>query len=471
MSSPFFDNTPFSDLVSWVLRKDGPPANATPSSASEECEGKALVDWNGADDPENPQNWSTPRKTFVQFQICLLTVAIYTGSAIITPAEPVFGVGPLFFSPLSEVPRLGRNIPYMTSLLLFLVVTAIASRVSNYPGLVVLRFLQGFLGSPALATGGASISDVLPFHKVPYGSTCWMCASFAAPALGPLLAGFSLLILNGVTFLLLFFCLPETNGETILLRRAQRLRRETGNPHLRSKSEALEHSVPLLRLMAQYLTTPLRVSLHDPSVAFMNLYTAFAYAVYYSYFESFPRLYTGIYGFSTGLTGVVFLSITVASALGAAIYILLVWRVYEPYTLQHGVGAPEHRLVPGLVAAAIGPAGLFLFGWTAREAVPWVVPTLGILVFSTSLFIIFNVIIIYLPTSYPRHAASLFAANSFSRSALASGTIHFSQPLFANLGLGRGCSVLGNVAVACCVGLVALWHFGDRLRARSRFAS
>ncbi|KAL4745362.1 hypothetical protein BDW72DRAFT_198711 [Aspergillus terricola var. indicus] len=444
MPSPF-DNTPFSDILGCLFIGGGPLRIESPADP-EEGEGKVpsaditqlpaiLVDWEGPEDPENPQNWSTLRKSFVLFQICLLTLAIYVGSAIITPAEPVFveiydisvqistlalsvyvlgyGFGPLLFSPLSEMPRLGRNIPYMTSFFLFLVVTAIASRVSNYPGLIVLRFIQGFLGGPALATGGASLSDVLPFNKVPYGATCWMGATYIAPSLGPILTGFSV---------------PATTWRWSM------------------------------------------ITVQDPSVAFINLYTALAYGIYYTYFEAFPLVYMGTYGLSTGLMGVIFLSIIVASLIGGGIYVVLVWRIYEPYTLKSGIGKPEYRLIPGRFAAAVAPTGLFLFGWTSRESIHWIVPTIGIVIFSGCLFIVFSVIIIYLPTSYPRYAASLFAANGFIRSALACGAIHFSQPLFGNLGIGRGCSVLGGLAAMCFFGIIALWHYGAQLRARSRFA-
>lgn len=55
-----------------------------------------LVDWWGPNDPENPINWSQPKKTFVAFQICLLTTSIYIGSSIYSAGEQqitqVFGV-------------------------------------------------------------------------------------------------------------------------------------------------------------------------------------------------------------------------------------------------------------------------------------------------------------------------------------------------------------------------------------------
>lgn len=46
-----------------------------------------LVDW-AINDPQNPQNWSTPKKFFVTFQICLLTTSVYIGSAIYTAGLP-----------------------------------------------------------------------------------------------------------------------------------------------------------------------------------------------------------------------------------------------------------------------------------------------------------------------------------------------------------------------------------------------
>jgi MFS transporter, DHA1 family, multidrug resistance protein len=43
-----------------------------------------LVDWK-ENDSANPRNWSTGKKFFVTFQICLLTTSVYIGSAIYTP--------------------------------------------------------------------------------------------------------------------------------------------------------------------------------------------------------------------------------------------------------------------------------------------------------------------------------------------------------------------------------------------------
>ncbi|KAF2672095.1 cycloheximide resistance protein [Microthyrium microscopicum] len=464
----------------------------------------SVVEFTGSDDEDNPQNWSGAKKSFVFSLICLLTFSIYSASAIITPAEPVFeqifgvsaevsslvlsmyvlgyGIGPLIFSPMSEMPAVGRNLAYLSSFFIFIVITAIASRVSNYPGLVVLRFIQGFFGGPVLATGAASAQDLFPFNKVPYALSCWAVFAYAGPALGPVLTGFSVplstwrwtfyetLILCGFTFVLLFFFLPETNAEYILGKRAQRLRLKTGDSSIKTRSEIHAGNKDWLKLTAYHLTMPFKITILDPSVLFINLYTALVYGIYYSFFESFPLVYIGIYGFSIGIMGTVFLSVIIGAAIGLAIYTALVWFIYEPYTLKNGVGHPESRLVPGIYAAAFAPAGMFIFGYASRSDITWVAPTVGIAMYAASSFILVNVIFVYLPISYPRYAASVFAANGFLRSAMACGAIHFSQPLFGNLGVGDGCAILGSLAAACAFGFLALYSYGPKLRARSKFA-
>lgn len=76
----------------------------------------------------------------------------------------------------------------------------------------------------------------------------------------------------------------------------------------------------------------------------------------------------------------------------------------------------------------------------------------------------------YLPLTYPQYAASLFAANDLCRSALAAGSIIFAYPLYVNLGIGRGVSILGGLMVGGVIGIWLLYFFGAKLRAKSRFA-
>ena len=98
-------------------------------------DGTILVDWYTTDDPENPQNWLFGKKLVVLLQILMYTMGVYMGSAIYSPSIPgilerfgveigaaslglsmyvlAYGIGPLLFSPLSEIQIIGRNQPYI----------------------------------------------------------------------------------------------------------------------------------------------------------------------------------------------------------------------------------------------------------------------------------------------------------------------------------------------------------------------
>lgn len=61
---------------------------------------------------------------------------------------------------------------------LFFIVSIPAAFVQNYPGLMVLRFLQGFFGSPCLASGGASVGDMYSLYHLPYALIAWVSAAY-----------------------------------------------------------------------------------------------------------------------------------------------------------------------------------------------------------------------------------------------------------------------------------------------------
>lgn len=72
---------------------------------------------------------------------------------------------------------------------------------------------------------------------------------------------------------------------------------------------------------------------------------------------------------------------------------------------------------------------------------------------------------------YPQYAASLFAGNDFARSTLAFAAVLFSRPMYLNLGIARGTSLLAGLTAGCILGVFALYFGGETLRRRSRFAA
>lgn len=481
------------------------PGPSRPIDPETRQDGTILVDWYTTDDAENPQNWLFGKKLLILIQLLLYTMGVYMGSAIYSPSIPgvmerfgvqigaasmglsmyvlAYGVGPLLFSPLSEIPIIGRNPPYIISYAIFVILCVPTALADDFNTLVALRFLQGFFGSPCLATGGATLQDIYSLLELPYVLSLWALAATCGPAIGPIISGFSvtamnwrwslweMLWLNGPIFLALFFFLPETSSATILLRRAQRLRALTGNNNLKSQSEIDQANLTASAIASEALWRPFQLMLLDPSIAFTAVYTAIIYGIFYSFFEAFPLVYIDVYGFNLGEMGLTFLSVTIGVFLSLAFYWTYVYKLVNPEIIKHGMGAPERRLVPALVVTFFVPVGLFLFGWTARSDIHWIVSCIGIVITTIGIFLIIQCIFLYLPLSYPQYAASLFAGNDFTRSALAAGSIHFSYPMFHNLGVDKGVTLLAGLTIGCSAGVYVLYFFGERLRAKSRFAA
>lgn len=271
-------------------------------------------------------------------------------------------------------------------------------------------------------------------------------------------------------FILMFITLPETSSSNILLRRARRLRARDGDLRLKAQSEIDQGNMKIGSVIWNSIVIPLEISIKDPAVLFTNVYTALQYGIFYSFFEVFPLVYGPMYGFNLGETSIVFVCITVACVIGIIIYCSYVYFYLEPDILKNGLRAQEHRLVPAVFASFGISIGLFIFGWTSNPDIHWIVSVIGITLFGASGFVLFQCVFMYLPLSYPQYAASLFATNDTWRSALAAGAIIFARPLFINLGVGRGVSILGGLAAGGVVGMFVLYFYGAKLRARSKFA-
>lgn len=94
----------------------------------------------------------------------------------------------------------------------------------------------------------------------------------------------------------------------------------------------------------------------------------------------------------------------------------------------------------------------------------------GVGISYSGIFLIGQGILGYLPSTYPRYAGSLFAANGLSRSLFASAAVLVSPPMFKRLGVPGGVSLLAGLSAVCVGGMICLYLFGANLRRRSKFA-
>ncbi|CEI61322.1 Caffeine resistance protein 5 [Fusarium venenatum] len=463
-----------------------------------------VVDWYGPDDPENPRNWSRIKRFFVTFEICLLTFSVYIGSAIYTAGiqdvMQVFGVSqvaatlgltlfvagyglcPMVWSPLSEIPQIGRNPVYIITLALFVVLQVPTALATNFGMLLAFRFITGFIGSPSLATGGASIGDMYSPAKRTYGIAVWGVGAICGPTLGPLVGGFAaekkgwtwtiweLMWLSEFPLVLFFFFLPETSSANILYRRSRRLRKLTGNDKLVCEAELATQDMSMKDVALMTLVRPFQLSLGEPIVFVLNLYIALIYGLLYIWFESFPIVFGETYGFSLGIQGLAYLGILIAVFVVLPPFVWYQHKYIEPKFNENGELKPEWRLPPSFVGAFAIPVCLFWFGWSSRARIHWIVPIIGTGWFSIGAFLLFNSVLNYLSDAYPQYAASVLAGNDFFRSAFGAGFPLFASAMYKNLGVGWASSTLAFISIAFIPIPFLLFKYGEWIRHKSKYA-
>ncbi|OJJ67355.1 hypothetical protein ASPBRDRAFT_69012 [Aspergillus brasiliensis CBS 101740] len=456
-----------------------------------------VIGWYSENDPENPHNWPSRKKLWVAMLLFVYTFSVYIGSSLYTASEPDimriygvgdevaelgltiyvlgYGLGPMLFSPLSEIPAVGRTLPYTVTYFLFVILCIPMALVDNIADILIVRFLLGFFGSPCLATAGASYGDFYGANEMPYVIALWGGGATLGPdfkALGPLVAGFAvekmgwrwssweLLWLSAPTMVIMFFSMPETSSDNILLRRARRLRAQTGRTDIRSESEIRQSKMSPRAITFNALIKPWEINALDPAVLFSTFYTALTYAIYYSFFESFPLVYRDMYGFTLGEQGLAFLAVLCGLCVAVGLLCAYFYFIAPKQLGKLDPVPPEARIWPGLFATWLIPTGLYIFAWTSTPSIHWIVSLVGIAISMCGVFIITQCMFIYLPFTYPRYAGSLFAANGLARSLLAGASILFSRPMFEGIKVSGGVTLLASLSVLCIVA---------RLRERSRF--
>lgn len=65
---------------------------------------------------------------------------------------------------------------------------------------------------------------------------------------------------------------PQTYADNILYRRAQRLRKLTGNPHIRAEAELGSHELHLGQLVVEAIYRPIQMTFKEPIIIAVNLY-------------------------------------------------------------------------------------------------------------------------------------------------------------------------------------------------------
>ncbi|KAL7275251.1 Polyamine transporter 4 [Rhizina undulata] len=452
------------------------------------------LEWDGPNDPDNPWNWPQSKRWFgtvvpgcfcllVTFSSSVFVPGIYGIMADLNVSSTVallgismyvvgLGLGPMFSAPLSEV--FGRKMVYFVNLPLFLLFTMGAGLAQNIETLVICRMFAGIFGGPALAVSAGSFVDVWELKSSGLAVSVQAIATFMGPALGPIIGGYLaenlnwrwtmwiILILGGAMMIPLYFM--EESYKTVILKRRALARGQKLPPKPDPKTA-------LKLIFTITLARPTQMLFKEPIVQAVALYSSFAFAVLFGFFEAFPFAFQREYGFTLGETGLCFFGIAAGLILGCCIYLIQDNLVYRPAMKKHnGSPPPEIRLVPAMIGSFMMPLGLFWFAWTARPGIHWISPVLAGVPFGAGLVLVFLTAVMYILEVYtPMVAASAIAALGLLRYLFAMAFPLFTVNMYEKLGIAWATSIFGFIALALMPIPWVFQKWGPQIRAMSKF--
>lgn len=130
------------------------------------------------------------------------------------------------------------------------------------------------------------MADIYPSRQVAYVVGIWAIGAVGGPIFGPVVGGFAaqvngwrwpqyeLIWLSAFSFVFLMLLLPETYEPTILLKRAQRLRKMTRNQQLMSQAEKDTQGETVAEVLKEALLRPFILA-KEPALMFANVYLGF----------------------------------------------------------------------------------------------------------------------------------------------------------------------------------------------------
>ncbi|CBQ72989.1 related to multidrug resistant protein [Sporisorium reilianum SRZ2] len=489
-----------SQLEQGIGNEKSATRDTQPVQADKEQRDPNLVTWHD-NDPENPFNWTRPRKIMLLSVVTACAFCVTNASSIISNAyqgiQDEFhisrtvailglslfviglGVGPMLLGPLSEF--YGRRPVYLVSYTAFTLLGLPVSFANNLAVFLIFRFLTGFCGSAFLSVAGGSVSDIFAASDMFVPMAIYTNGPFLGPVFGPLLSGFInqhvqwrwtfwlINIWSAVMLAILVFFGPETYAPALLTARAKRLRTETRNHDLYAEHEHVVAQKSLTKTILTSTTRPFELLVRQVMLLLLCLWSALLLGILYLFFVAFPIVFEE-HGFNLQEVGLSFLGIGIGMI--TAVLTMPFWARHYTRLVQtkgNGVAEPEFRLPVAMVGAVLLPIGMFWFAFTTYRSIHWIVPILGTVIFGIGISYIYTSVFTYTTHAYRPVAASAMAANSFCRSSWAAAFPLFAKAMYTGMTIQGASGFLAGLNVLMIPVPFVFYRYGKQIRAKSRY--
>lgn len=462
-----------------------------------------IVGYDGPDDPTHPHNWHLGKKIFLSAIVGLSAFLVSLGSAMFaegsSQVEELFHVGPtvatlgtslfvfgfasgpIVWGPVSEL--YGRRMVQLISSFGYICFSFAVAAAKDLQTVMLCRFFAGFVGASPLVVSPAIMADLFATRYRGLAMTVFASVLFGGPMMAPILGGFIVKnasmgwrwtsymcgIVGALAAILMLFFLDETHHGLILCRKAETLRRRTGNWGIAAPHE--EFSLSFKEIMEKNIARPVVMLVTEPILFLITLYNAFIYGIIYLCLTAVPAIFGQRYHFRPGVAELPYISMLIGVLIGGTMTVLFERRFIAALE-KTGKPVPEERLPPMMIGAFFFVIGLFWTGWTGDYPthVHWIVPTIGAAFIGCGLMCIFLPCINYIIDCYLFYAASAMAGNTLLRSAFGAAFPLFARPMILNLTIKWAMTLLGCIALVLLPVPFLFYKYGAALRKKSKYS-
>ncbi|ORY83714.1 bicyclomycin resistance protein [Protomyces lactucae-debilis] len=460
-------------------------------------------------DVENPLNWSHAYKWFVSMLVSIALFAIsfdssaYAGglkgimeefgvsievaTAGISLVLLGFGLGPLLWSPQSEV--FGRRQTYVVTYGATVCFLAGSAGAQNIETLLLMRFFTGAFGASPLVNAAGVVGDVFEESKRGIAFSYFAAAPFAGPVVAQIVGSWVgqiegwrwvmgvMCIFTSVMWIIGCLFVPETYPPVLLRARANKMTKESESLYI-SRYDAAKR-LDLKALYKVALLRPWVMLFTEPIVTLLSVYTAIVYGVLYLFFTAMPIVFHQDRGWSQGITGLSYIGITIG------IFCAILYSVWDDKRYQRCIARaalttlpgqkprapPESRLPPGMIGSVMMPIGLFIFAFTNRKEIHWIVPISATALFGWAEVAVFQCSQTYLVDSYGLYSSSVLAGSTLLRSLVGAAFPLFGTKLYTALGNQWASSIPAFLALACAPFMFVFYKKGPEIRRRCKYTA
>jgi MFS family permease len=188
---------------------------------------------------------------------------------------------------------------------------------------------------------------------------------FSGPVLGPICGGFIAETVGWrwsmwVIMIFAFVCLvaglplPESCMQVLVQREAAKAAKDGKNIIVPEKAK-------FFKLLKTAIVRPFKMALVEYMIDLVSLYISFCFGVLYTFFFAYPFVFTGIHGFSVGISGLMFAGLGIGVLLGSAVQAYFFVLDRKSIMKNNGVLIPERTLYRACIGAPMIPIALFWF--------------------------------------------------------------------------------------------------------------